>query len=71
MISDNAMLYDDDAVDGARIAGYDLVQRELPTGELAWTFRRDDGAIQPRFLTEREPVAYRAERLRRVAVFEK
>jgi hypothetical protein len=49
---------EDDIVQRGRAGIYDLVQRELATGELMWTFVSNDGARQPCFVTRREAVGY-------------
>ena len=59
----------DDIVAQARTAGYDLMQRELPSGELVWTFLPGDDTRHPCFVTRREAVAFIADRLRGTAVY--
>lgn len=47
----------------ADVQGYVLLQRELDTGQLAWTWLSPDREPQPRFLTRREAIAFMSDKL--------
>ena len=47
----------------ADLEGFILLQRELDTGQLAWTWLSPHDEPQPQFLTRREAIAYMSERL--------
>ena len=46
-----------------RVEGFILLQRELDTGQLAWTWLSPHDEPQPQFLTRREAIAYMSEKL--------
>jgi hypothetical protein len=50
-----------------RVYGFTLLQRELDTGQLVWTWTNPNDATEPRFLTRRQALAYMDDWLRRRA----
>jgi hypothetical protein len=52
-----------EVTEAARAHGYDLLQRELDTGQVAWTWFSTRDEPQPRFLTRREAIAFMSGRL--------
>ena len=57
-------------IERAAARGFALEERVL-ADRWVWGWRRGDDDRHPCFLTEREAVSYMADRLRRVAVFER
>jgi hypothetical protein len=55
---------DELVVERGRRAGYDLVQREMPSGKLVWTIRDSDDATQPCFLNRHAAIEFLQRRLR-------
>ena len=53
---------DELTVERGRRAGFDLVQRELPSGKLVWTIR-DDEATPPCFVSRRAAIEFIRQRL--------
>jgi hypothetical protein len=58
-----------DVLDAAAERGFTLEERPL-RGQWVWGWRCGDDMRWPCFLSEREAISYRADRLRRTAVFE-
>jgi hypothetical protein len=64
------MLHHMDVRAEAAERGFTLEERPL-RGRWGWAWRRGEDTRHPCFLAEREALAYMADRLRRVAVFER
>jgi hypothetical protein len=58
-----------ETIDQAAADGFTLEERTWQDRPV-WAWRRGDDRGHPMFLSEREAVAYMADRLRRIAVFE-
>jgi hypothetical protein len=52
-----------DVLRAADVVGFTLRQRELDTGQVAWSWIASAGGPQPRFLTRREAIAFIGEKL--------
>jgi len=57
-----------DVVELAEDIGFQLLQRELDTGQVAWTWLPDDDGPQARFLTRGQAINYMGNRLQRLGV---
>ena len=55
-----------DVLRDAKASGFTLMQRDLDTGQVAWTWLPDDDGPQPRFSTRHQAIAYMGEKLRRL-----
>ena len=54
---------DADVMKAADLEGFLLMQRELDTGQLAWTWISPHDEPQPQFLKRREAIAFMSEKL--------
>jgi hypothetical protein len=61
---------DHELIEWVVASGFQLVQRELPTGQLAWVLTSDGDGPDPVFLTRRQALDYIPERRRRIAISE-
>ena len=59
-----------DTIEPARERGYELDEKPF-AGRWVWAWRRGDDTRHPCFLTEREALDYMADRLARIAAFER